>query len=207
LFAGCLFGQTLEIGVRGGVPVTPAFETSSEFHLANGELGSSATRRYTVGPMVRLHLPRDFGVEFDALYHRLGWNDFRESAFLVNDNRVIAHSWEFPIVATYRLRGPFHVLAGPAFRITGVNSISATQTFPGQTTPIPATPLNDTSARRSGRGITIGTGFGLRIGFVRVLPEVRYTRWGADQLENPYLHSNVNQVEVLLGIGFGAPKL
>jgi hypothetical protein len=52
-----IFGQRIEVGVKGGVPVTAAFQTGSLFNIDFGESASSATRRYTVGPMVELNLP------------------------------------------------------------------------------------------------------------------------------------------------------
>ena len=42
-----------------------------------------------------------------------------------------------------------------------------------------------------------------RAGRVRVRPQVRYTRWGTDANEDPYLHSNYNQVDVLIGFAIG----
>jgi hypothetical protein len=47
-----------------------------------------------------------------------------------------------------------------------------------------------------------GLGAEMRVGVVRISPEVRYTRWRADRDLHPELHSNQNQVEFLLGITF-----
>ena len=52
--------------------MTPSFTTGEEFHIGFGEGATSATRWYTVGPMVRVALPHGLGVEVDALYTRVG---------------------------------------------------------------------------------------------------------------------------------------
>jgi len=69
------FGQPVEFGVKGGIPLTEAFETGSFFLIEFGEGATSATRRYTIGPTVETRLPHGFGVEFDVLYKRLGFDD------------------------------------------------------------------------------------------------------------------------------------
>jgi len=91
----------------------------------------------------------------------------------------------------------------PAFRTSSENSRSATETFPGQTIPIPATGLNSTIARRSSRGITAGVGISLRTGPIHLHPEARYTRWGTDAQEDPFLYSNPSQLELTFGVTFG----
>jgi len=96
-------GQTVEIGVRAGVPLMQAFETGSEFHIDFGEGATSATRRYTVGPMWRVSIPHGFGVEFDVLYKRLGFDDVQKNLGVAYYyTRAIANSWEFPVLGTYR---------------------------------------------------------------------------------------------------------
>src|SRR6266849_1996698 len=74
LTASC-FGQRLEIGAKLGVPLSPTFETSSFFTIGFGEGASSATRRYTSGPTGGLLLAHGFGLEFDGLYKRLGFDN------------------------------------------------------------------------------------------------------------------------------------
>ena len=56
----------------------------------------------------------------------------------------------------------------------------------------------------STRGFVIGGGIDIHFLVIHLLPEIRYTRWGAQQFfdVNGLLHSNVNQGEFLLGITF-----
>src|SRR2546426_6968797 len=206
LFAASCFGQRLEVGAKLGVPLTPAFKTSSSFTIDFGEGASSATRRYTVGPMVGLRLAHGFGVEFDALYKRLGFDDDLKSAGVVfTHTRVTANSWEFPTVGKFRfldrsVPSPY-VEAGVSFRHVSGVSVSSVTSFPGQVTSSTGT----TSAvlnNRSNRGAVVGVGAEVRISFLRISPEIRYTRWGVDRNLDPQLHTNQNQIEALLGIVF-----
>ncbi|PWU12075.1 MAG: hypothetical protein C5B51_01360 [Terriglobia bacterium] len=217
LWAAYGFGQRFEMGAEVGVPVTPAFETgSSRYGLGFGEKATSATRRYTVGPMAGLWFPHGFGVEVDALYTRLGFDHDLYQTALVTHTRVTANSWELPILGQIRFRGrsrpgPF-VEAGISFRfVSGVSAISvATLSFygpVGSSTGTTSAVLNN----RSTRGAVAGVGVDLGGSFLRLRPEIRYTRWGSDRnLETgpgrsypiPVLYSNQNQAEVLLGIVF-----
>ena len=132
------FGQKLEFGIKGGIPVTSAFQTGSFFTMDFGESASSATRRYTVGPMVELRLPHGFELEFDVLYSRLGFADLTKSVALIFDYaNTSANSWSFPVLAKYRLPafrvvrpyievGPsFRTVSGVPFRLPGSLSVAS----------------------------------------------------------------------------------
>lgn len=196
------YGQSLEFGVKGGVPVTRAFETGSEFHLAFGESATSGTRRYTVGPMLRAQIAGRFDIEFDALYKRLGFVDVTEVALATTYTRVIGNSWEFPLLGSYRfLPVAPYISAGPSFRVTTAKFLSARNTFPGGGTVLPAPSGSPILEHRSGYGVGAAGGAQVRTGRIRISLEGRYTRWAADVDEDPYLHSNHNQFEMLLGLG------
>ncbi len=205
LTASC-FGQRLEIGAKLGIPLSPTFETSSFFTIGFGEGASSATRRYTVGPTVGLRLTHGFGVEFDGLYKRLGFDDdLKSSGVVLTHTHVTANSWEFPILGKFRfldrsVSSPY-VAAGVSFRHVSGVSVSSVTSFPGQVTSSTGT-SSATLNNRSGRGAVVGVGVELRVAFLHISPEIRYTRWGADRNLDPELHSNQNQTEVLLGIVF-----
>jgi hypothetical protein len=201
--------QTLDLGVKGGVPLSDAFETGGEFHIDFGEAAVSATRRYTVGPMLKLSLPHGLGLEFDALYKRIGFDDTLKSIGVqFAYTRAKANSWEFPILGTYRFlrRLPVnpYVAAGPSFRTAQLASVTGYGTFGGQPLPNFKATDNGIFENRSNRGVVVGVGAALHAGPLRLSPEVRYTRWAEDTQPDPYLHSNQNQVEVLLGIGIKA---
>jgi hypothetical protein len=96
-----------------------------------------------------------------------------------------------------------YVSAGPSFRVTTAKFLSATATFPGGGTVLPAPSGSPILEHRSGYGVAAGGGAKLRAGRLRISLEVRYTRWAADVDEDPYLHSNHNQLEVLAGFALG----
>jgi len=209
LSVSACFGQRLEIGAKVGVPVTEAFETDAFFQIGFGHGATSATRRYTVGPMVGIRLPRGFSVTLDLLYKRLGFDELtKTSGVLLAHTRTVVNSWEFPVLGQFRvLHAPAvspYVEAGVSFRsISGIATITEQPLFfPGvpvtRSTGKSSTPLNN----RSPHGIAVGLGAEIRVGFMRIAPGFRYTRWGVDRNIDSTLHSNQNQGEVLLGITF-----
>lgn len=152
-------GQSVSIGVIGGDSVTNDFHNS--FQLAPAlSRDYSASERYIVGAMVEVHLPRDWSVEVDGLYHPLSF----ENARLDPDGTSTFGSplpvfvYEFPMLAKYRFRGgawrPF-VEAGPTFRVAGNLNGTNPSTF----------------------GVAAGVGAEARLGKFRIAPELRYIRW------------------------------
>src|SRR5882762_6598775 len=96
VLAGSAFAQLpVSVGIKGGVPLTEAFDTVSD--ATRGYV--STTRRYIVGPSVELNLPAGFGVEFDALYTRL---NFSQNIVATAITATTANSWEFPLVLKYK---------------------------------------------------------------------------------------------------------
>jgi hypothetical protein len=192
--------QLFSAGVKAGVPATN--------FLGNADYYSPTMNRYIVGGTVELRLPLGLGVEVDALYRHYGY-----SGGSYTSDKTTMGDWEFPILAKYRLPGrilrPF-VDAGPA-----VDTLSGTS----QTTSLLLTDnqlvTNTTSSpgelnQRTIAGFVAGAGADLHAARLHVLPELRYTRWKDEHFEYtqsppaPHfaLHSNLNQVEFLLGITF-----
>jgi len=194
ILAVCLFlvvgvsGQSLSVGVRGGVPFTGALSDLTTHGVDVISRSFSDSNQYIIGPMVELHLPFGLSIEADALYRPQN---------LTTENQVVPQptvfrtsknvsSWEFPILGKVRLPFPLvkpYVDAGPSFRAIG----------------------SDLSFV-SGKGITAGFGVELKLSKLRIAPEVRYTRWGSDTKPSVgtlvSVASNTNQGEFLVGISF-----
>jgi hypothetical protein len=54
-------------------------------------------------------------------------------------------------------------------------------------------------------GFVFGGGLEVKLGFIRITPELRYTRWGSENFRDPVaslLHSNKNQGDFILGLTF-----
>jgi hypothetical protein len=141
-----------------------------------------------VGGLIELNLPLHLSVETDALYRPL---NYAWSFSYTNPNglggsvhpSVTVITWEFPVLAKYRfpmrLVKPFFE-AGPSFRA--------------------ASNLNATSP--SNHGVSAGGGIELAFRRLKIAPEVRYTRWAADQLSKPWAMTDPNQAEFLVGLSF-----
>lgn len=213
-----LAGQGLHFGVAAGVPLTQYFETGASGGLHGSAVYSAATRRYTVGVSGEWDFAESWGLEIDALYHRMGYvaivnffdsanGNFSDSAVDVKGN-----SWDFPVMARYRIphAGGLFVAGGGAMRYIGPVRGLGTLTAGSLVTRTSATSNIDTTEpselrKRFYPGVTAMGGVVLPAGRVRITPEVRYTRWTANIGEpgpQTLLRFASNQVEVVVGVGF-----
>ncbi len=196
LFVPTLFAQPISLGVKIGTPVTDAFDTLSR----PGQVLTSDEKRYTFGPTFELHLPFRFSVEIDALYKRFSFQGVENLVDTVRNTKSEANSWEVPLLLKYRFKGGVlrpYVDSGVSFNtLTGITELG--NFF--QNPPIDKSNLDN----RVRRGFVLGGGVEIKIPFLRISPEVRWTRWGWNNFHDVegLLHSNDNQAEFLLGITF-----
>lgn len=200
LLAGavCAFPQ-FSAGVKAGVPLTDFFDTvrSPNFGF------NSQTKRYVVGPMVELRLPGGLGFEFDALYRRFNYEGEVSIQDVLTNNRTTGNAWEFPLLAKYRFPFPLvkpYILGGVAWNtLTGLRQ-DLTSAVVGRSSSDEPAELRD----RTTTGIVLGAGLEVRAILIRISPEIRYTRWGAEQFRGPNdsLIWNRNQAEFLVGFTF-----
>src|SRR5258705_3480270 len=122
LFSSMLvFAQPFSVGVKGGVPITDAFNS------IQGQDASyfTNTKRYLIGPTVQVNLPLGLAVEVDALYKRLGFQYSANPATGTVTSQTVANSWEFPILIKWAFPAEVirpYVDAGASFRnISGVH--------------------------------------------------------------------------------------
>lgn len=193
--------QPVSIGVKGGVPITDAFDT----FRGNQAAYATNTHRYVVGPTVQFNLPLRFSIEVDALYRRLGF-DYNQFAGPGSPTitTTTANSWEFPVLGKWAvLPGPVRPFIdfGANFRhITGVDQIRSTATAVG--VDVGTVPEFH---KASDIGATFGAGIEFKAGWLRVTPEFRYTRWGSENFDDPIgalLRTNKNQGDFMLGLTF-----
>ncbi len=192
LFGVAAVAQPITVGVRGGVPLNDFFKS------VNNQTLSNTSNRYIVGPTVEIRLPFGFGVEADALYRHVSYGNF--TATFPGGSATESgslNSWEFPVLAKYRL--PFPVVrpfvdAGIAFnKLTGLKN-----TFLN-TTGI----ANAPATSQTGKGFVFGAGVDFHVK-VHIMPEIRYTRWGETRFLNALgqVASSQNQAEFLIGLTF-----
>ncbi len=190
------WAQPFMVGVKGGVPLTDFVNTVTS---SSPSLDSfiSTTNRYLVGPTAELDLPFGFGVEFDALYRHFNYS-FQDD--VTGTGKTTSNAWEFPLLAKYRFPIPgikpfidggvtFDTLSGLKQTLFGASSA---------TSPVEL-------RHNSIWGEAVGGGLDIRLAYVHLLPEIRYTRWNTQHFTTPddLLHWNQNQAEFLLGIEFG----
>jgi hypothetical protein len=211
-----LFCQGFHVGVKGGIPLTQYFETGADGARNFSARYSAATRRYTVGVVGEWGFTNSLGLEINPMYHRVGYvavvryfdtagGGFRNSAVDVKGG-----SWDFPLLARYRLgpgRRPF-IGGGAVLRYVGPVRGRGEQTDGSAVTRISSTRPVDTREpselrKRLYPGVAAGAGLETRVGRVRVIPEFRYTRWTANiSAPGGLLRFASNQAEFLVGILF-----
>jgi hypothetical protein len=215
LLAASVFGQGFHAGIKAGVPLTDYFQTGSSGGLHGSADYSAATRRYTVGATGEWR-PGSFGLELDALYHRMGFvaivhsidsatGNYRDSAIDIKGN-----SWDFPFMAKYRFGSAIrpYIAAGAVMRYVGPvrgkgsQTIGSLVTGTSSTTPLDTTDPSELS-KRFYPGITAGAGIEVGAGRFRLLPGFRYTRWTAN-ISGPgeLLRFAPDQVEFVVGVLF-----
>ena len=178
--------ELFSFGAKIGLPLSDAYRIAS---ASDRSLASNATQ-YTVGAMVELHLPLGFGVEGDILYNRFHFS----TENLVNPlSKANSNSFEFPILVKYRFAkfGPVHPFAGagPTFR-----SVQSVLRYDPRTT-------NDSK----GSGVVFARGVEIKLLFLRIAPELRYTHWGSQSFldgANVLIQGKQSQGQFLVGISF-----
>lgn len=203
LCAPALFAQPISLGLKIGAPFNEAFDTLAQPR----ELFESETRRYILGPTLEVHLPLRFSIEVDALYTKWNFSSASAVADSVTTATASVNSWEVPLMLKYRFSGgllrPF-VDTGVAFNtLSGVGELrdffrsSGLSNQPG---------VDPSEAVRSGvrRGFVLGGGLEVRVPFLRISPEIRWTRWGWNYIRDiqGLVDSRDDEVKFLLGVTF-----
>lgn len=192
ILAGLLFGigaqaQLLSYGLKGGVPFSGGFADLTTTSVDVIQRTFSNSKQYIIGPTIELRLPLNLSIEVDALYHPLNLTmqtQIVPQATPFTASQLIS-SWEIPILGKYRfLPLPIvkpYVEAGPSFRASSQGYLS-----------------HD--------GFTLGGGVEVKLGRLKVGPEIRYIRWGSDALATTvgafFAPSQLNQAEFLVGLSF-----
>jgi len=201
LSAAAAFSQPFSFGIKGGMPLTDFIDVARAQNIN----ASSTTNRYVIGGTAELRLPFGLGVEADILYRHFSYGSTVNLANSIRTADTSAGAWEFPLLAKYRFKGglvrPFinggvawDKLSGVTQTVTAiVNNVANTTT-----TNNPFELRDDTT-----RGFVLGGGADIKILLIHVLPEVRFTRWGAKHfIDSGVLNSNQTQAEFLIGLTF-----
>ncbi|HVW10935.1 MAG TPA: outer membrane beta-barrel protein [Bryobacteraceae bacterium] len=191
-FGHCRLGLRqirLSPGINLGTPLTDTLISSSSSSV-NGSSTSyfrynSVTKRLLVGPSLRLELPRGLGLEFDALYQRVNFDDANGSqtpGVYSNQSfeQATANRWQFPLLVQYSRSvgkiSPF-VEFGPSISaMLEGNSKSTSTTL---TPPSSSSTTSGTSALPASTtaGVTAGGGVAIPAFSHHLSVEVRFSHW------------------------------
>ncbi len=109
---------------------------------------------------------------------------------------------QFPVLLRYRiLEGPIHpyITAGPSVQMA--TNITETDTIINSM-PVVSHPPPE---RRAVAGVAAGAGLGFSFGRLHISPEIRYTRWAAENFDftqSNHVGTKLNQVQILVAVMF-----
>jgi opacity protein-like surface antigen len=205
VFTAAAVAQPISVGVKVGLPLTDAFDTARNATTAY----ESDTKRYIIGPQIELRLPAGFGIELDALYTKLNFSSVGGVAGSVVNAVTDADAWEFPLLLKKKFGGanagvaaarPFVVVGASYRRLSDITQVQEFITGNSQTTSSPAE-----LRKKDSTGFVIGGGVEIRALFLKISPEVRFTRWGTSNFRegvSNLLETNRNQGQFLVGFHF-----
>jgi opacity protein-like surface antigen len=200
--AGPALAAAISVGIKAGVPLADVVQTAGQ--IGNRPFQADAAR-FTIGPLLNVHLPHGLGLEFGAMYKRFEQHAGQYQVIaepgipyqLLGPTRYSesGQSWEFPLVGKYRFSGgrvqPY-LEGGVSFnRLSGV--------FGPFRTLVSQSAISRPPGRSESRaGFIIGGGIQVNFPFVHVSPGLRYTRYGD---VDPWL-PGANSADVLVGLTF-----
>jgi hypothetical protein len=163
-------------GLKAGAPLTDVTGTPA----SNGtNTVANLPSHWTVGPMIELDLPLGLGVEFDALYRRVGYHRY----FPEPQADFNGGLWDFPLLAKYKFPGhtvrPYVGLGWTYRRLSDL--------------------LNSFSSGSNGFVLAGGVRVDARL--LKISPEFRYTHW-ANKSAIDTFQTKSNQAEILVGFTF-----
>ena len=194
LGAAAACAQPVGAGIKVGLPLTDFLEKAGTGNINNFR----NPKRYIIGVTGELRLPFHLAVEVDALYRKMSTSGTFTGVNSI-DVTTEGSSWEFPLLLKYRfgshIARPF-IDGGVAW-----NSLHGlTETVRAAATGQSVRQASNTTLR----GLVVGAGVDVKLLFILVQPEFRFTRWGAKRFfpVGDYFDRNQSQAEFLLGISF-----
>lgn len=194
--------QSVAVGLKAGI------RPSSDLAASSGL--TSESKRYAVGPMVTVALPRGFAIEAGALYRRFAYS-VRSFPILSSGiySRWTADSWEFPIIVRRHILPGLYAGLGYAPRVMH-GEVSDNGIYFADLSKLVPVYFASTNPERinTTHGLVIAAGIEKRLMRLRIAPEIRYTYWNRPAFDvargdyGPWFQSSQNQVDFLLGITF-----
>jgi len=183
--------------------------------------GSTSSSKFAGGPVFEMRVTKHIWVGAELSFHHASYGVLqqirtgRKDPNAGTDNRPLAtitdstevSYWDFPILVRYHnIRDSgvfkrFYPLVGITYRHVGAVKTGNAIVNADATTDYNEVP--DPVAKRHQIGYTGGIGYRLvdELG-VKVIPEIRFTRWTGHTLQGPGYVSSPNQAQVGIGITF-----
>jgi hypothetical protein len=201
LAASTAQAQFVSLGLKGGIPVTPALPG---FNETNPSVPYLDTGRWTVGPTIELHLVSGLSIEADVLfrgYTTVATYDFptAPNSYVTQMLKDSVKAWDFPLLLKYRF--PTHTIRPFVTAGAQLTHLTSDQYYSLACLSSTCVPINpNSSIPFSGHysyidnisGPAGGVGVEFRYGRIKFDPEVRYA----------HLDTDINLVTVLLGVTF-----
>lgn len=209
--------QPVTFGAKLGLPANQFLDTVESANINF----RSYTNKYLIGGTGEVHLPFGLGIEVDALYRHY---NFQTTGMLVPAGTTITAggstgAWEFPLLAKYRF--PTR-LARPYIDVGAAwDTLQGFKQAITIVSPVPIFPPKNLNqpAHNTATGVVIGAGIDIKVPYVHVSPEFRFTHWttqhfvpGAPTLASGNIFpgftaatgfsTSQNQAEVMVGVTF-----
>jgi len=196
------------VGVRGGF-------TSSSSPLAAGQnqyFPNRYSSRYSPlawGPSVGVVLNDRFEIRVEAAKYRFHYSSQTGTPYPASGSKTSSvtdgHAWQFPILATYRLRvGSFRTFVGGGLGTRSIkSSVTATTTRIQFPNPTETTTLTTSTSTRSDGAIALhgSMGFEFRKRWISFRPEMRLGFWTGYHGDGEHeILGSPTQVEFIMGI-------
>ena len=179
--------QSIGFGLKAGVPLTDVASASKAIRQGDVDM-----KRFTLGPVVDLRLPFGLGLETGALYKRFNQTGMTGAGGQTAINQT-GSSWEFPLLAKYRLPG---ILVRPylegGFSYNHLSDIA--KPFENAIRPVSE---GDMTTSISRPGYVFGAGLEVGTGRFRAVPGLRWTHYQSRDIV-----PQTNSVDFLVGLMF-----
>jgi hypothetical protein len=203
LISSILSAQIFSFGVKGGLPVTPTYDTQFESSRFFAGTVDFEVKRYAFGPTVEAKLPFGFRVEVDGLYQHVRTTAASAGAFptgALTFQATTATAWEIPMLLKRRFgHRTFAPYAAIGSTLRHIGDIQETEwimpSFPGYSPSFTHAVYPSGEPLRA--GITAAGGVSIKTHGLRFEPELRYTHWTSD-----HFLATTEQLDFLVGITF-----
>jgi hypothetical protein len=195
-----VYAQQVSAGIRIGGTFTDEFRNTRGLPTY-----TAVSERFLIGPSLRVRTHSGAGFEIAAVHKNFSYRyAFGRGGLGRTDYDATASMWQFPLLAQYGHRfGPVlpYLSVGPSLRMIG--SAKAKGETCTSLPSVSCTPFSQSDVPEVDSGATLGfvAGGGMEIpfAFLRLSPELRFTRWHRSPFKDSLVETRA-QIEFLLRV-------